>query len=89
MALSLALGRRANLWKKTGLLGRGFLSSTSRLEVPCKEEFEMGGSYCVSFETSPPDQGIVLTMQKDQSFSKVFSTVSASPVLPESLPSLT
>ncbi|MCL7021880.1 hypothetical protein MKW94_030143 [Papaver nudicaule] len=70
---------------------RGFRSSRLLEVAPCKEEFEIG-SYRVSFETSTPpdtgsgDQGIVLTMQKkknDQSLSKVFSTVSASPLLPD------
>ncbi|KAI3923490.1 hypothetical protein MKW92_028347 [Papaver armeniacum] len=66
--------------------------------VPCKVEFEID-SYCVSFETSPPpDQGsgggggVVLTMQnmvescKGSSFAKVFSSVSASPILPDVIP---
>ncbi|MCL7051955.1 hypothetical protein MKW94_019221 [Papaver nudicaule] len=68
---------------------RGFRSSSLLEVAPCKEEFEIG-SYRVSFETStPPEQGsgdgIILTMRKkkDQSLSKVFSTVSASPLLPD------
>ncbi|RZC92174.1 hypothetical protein C5167_000023, partial [Papaver somniferum] len=101
MALLLALGRRANLqyfsvrmlnWR----IGRGFCSgiyTTSRLEVPCKEEFQID-SYRVCFETRPkvaplPDQfggGIVLTMETMGKFSKVFSTVSASPLLPDVIP---